>query len=31
MPLRCFLFGVTSVCEDRLISCFYRYFINVFA
>nr|DAP50555.1 MAG TPA: hypothetical protein [Caudoviricetes sp.] len=22
MPLRCFLFGVTSVCEDRLISCF---------
>ena len=29
MPLRCFLFGVTSVCEDRLISCFYRYFVNV--
>lgn len=28
MPLRCFLFGVTSVCEDRLISCFYRYFVN---
>ena len=22
MPLRCFLFSVLLVCEDRLISCF---------